>query len=157
MQAAYTRKVLYIYNLRLKLYPICRKTFSEFSRIFPPEANYQFPHLKTFDLFLQITYDAAGILSHLCSDGTEAWTISEPTRESVLHRLRSEIEKWNVPKKTKNDITFMSYMTFRPLYRLLKAEHTPECQLWAAWALADLTLVNRKYLKINKISKTILY
>ena len=36
---------------------------------------------------LKVSYNAAGVLSHLASDGPLAWTISQPSREHVLERL----------------------------------------------------------------------
>ena len=39
------------------------------------------------DILLQVSYNAAGVLSHLASDGPFAWTISQPSREHVLERL----------------------------------------------------------------------
>ena len=36
---------------------------------------------------LKVSYNAAGVLSHLASDGAGAWTITQPSREHVLERL----------------------------------------------------------------------
>ena len=45
---------------------------------------------------LQVSYNAAGVLSHIASDGPEAWTIEEPSRESVLNALTEAIQKWDL-------------------------------------------------------------
>ena len=37
------------------------------------------------------------------------------------------------------------HRSFEPILRLLHVTHTTECQLWAAWALANLTRVYRKF------------
>ena len=39
------------------------------------------------DILFKVSYNAAGVLSHLASDGPFAWTISQPSREHVLERL----------------------------------------------------------------------
>ena len=35
----------------------------------------------------------------------------------------------------------INYRSFSPIIRLAGVSHTPECQLWAIWALANLTSV----------------
>ena len=35
----------------------------------------------------------------------------------------------------------INYRSFSPIIRLAGVSHTPECQLWAVWALANLTTV----------------
>lgn len=87
----------------------------------------------------QVSYNAAGVLAHLASDGEEAWTINTPTRKEVLAKMLEAIRKWNI-----NSRRNINYRSFEPLVGLLKAYHTPECQHWAIWALANLTTVYRK-------------
>ena len=43
--------------------------------------------ISAVDILLKVSYNAAGVLSHLASDGPLAWTISQPSREHVLERL----------------------------------------------------------------------
>ena len=43
--------------------------------------------------------------------------------------------RWDI--NTKRNI---NYRSLAPIISLLGVEHTPECQLWAAWAVANLTL-----------------
>ena len=45
------------------------------------------PMLRSDILLKKVSYNAAGVLSHLASDGPLAWTISQPSREHVLERL----------------------------------------------------------------------
>ena len=40
------------------------------------------------------------------------------------------------------------FRSFEPIIRLLKVNHTPECQHWAVWALANLTKVYRKFFSL---------
>ena len=86
---------------------------------------------------IEVSYNAAGVLAHMISDGPEAWTIEEPKRQSVLERMVRAIEGWSLD--TKRNI---NYRSFEPILRLLRVHHTPQCQHWAVWALANLTNVD---------------
>ncbi len=86
---------------------------------------------------MQVSYNAAGVLAHMASDGPSAWTVCEPTREAVLSRMVKAIERWDLD--TKRNI---NYRSFEPILRLVKVRGTPECQHWAVWALANLTRVD---------------
>lgn len=44
----------------------------------------------------QVSYNAAGVLSHMASDGPEKWVISAPKREEVLQRMVAAIERWDL-------------------------------------------------------------
>ncbi|KFM75185.1 hypothetical protein X975_10634, partial [Stegodyphus mimosarum] len=88
---------------------------------------------------IEVSYNAAGILSHIASDGPELWikhNISSVKRQVVLERMVEAIEQWNL--NTKRNI---NYRSFEPILRLLSVDHTPEAQHWAVWALANLTRV----------------
>lgn len=85
---------------------------------------------------IEVSYNAAGVLSHIASGGAESWTIKKPTRAEVLERMVAAIERWDL--KSKRNI---NYRSFEPILRLLEVYHTPQCQHWAAWALANLTRV----------------
>lgn len=86
---------------------------------------------------IEVSYNAAGILSHILSDGAACWEgIRAVFREGVLVRMRRAIDRW--PLATKRNI---NYRSFEPILRLLRCEHTPEAQHWAVWALANLTHV----------------
>ena len=86
----------------------------------------------------------------MVSDGPEAWTIEDPfkedpftSREDVLSRMVKAIESWKLD--TKRNI---NYRSFEPILRLVRVNHTPQCQHWAIWALANLTKVDCKILII---------
>ena len=75
----------------------------------------------------------------MASDGAEAWNIQDPPREEVLSRMVAAIERWDI--NTKRNI---NYRSFEPILRLVRITHTPECQHWAVWALANLTRTDSK-------------
>lgn len=83
------------------------------------------------------------MLSHLASDGQEAWAKAglEKERDDVLQKMTKAIERWNLSAERN-----INYRSFEPIMRLVRCYDTPECQHWAVWALANLTLVYRKYL-----------
>ena len=102
---------------------------------------------------IEVSYNAAGVLSHIVSDGPEAWTIEEPRREDVLARMVKAIESWRLD--TKRNI---NYRSFEPILRLLRVNNTPECQHWAVWALANLTNVDaEKYCSLVENEGGIIY
>ena len=45
---------------------------------------------------IEVSYNAAGVLAHMASDGPEAWTIQHPDREHVLTRMYRAINRWNI-------------------------------------------------------------
>jgi len=85
---------------------------------------------------IEVSYNAAGVVAHLASDGPEAWTIDAPDRNFVLKRMVRAIKRWQIESKRN-----INYRSFEPIIRLLPAQHTPQCQLWAVWAIANLTKV----------------
>lgn len=88
---------------------------------------------------LQVSYNAAGVLAHMASDGPQAWTIPNPTRAEMLSKMVKAINRWDLYSKRG-----INYRSFEPILRLVRVSHTPVCQHWAVWALANLTLVDRK-------------
>lgn len=84
-----------------------------------------------------MSYNAAGVLSHIASDGEIAWVIDTPERSVVLAQMVRAIERWNL--KTERNI---NYRSFEPILGLIRCYGTPECQHWAVWALANLTKVS---------------
>lgn len=83
----------------------------------------------------------------MASDGPEAWTVDEPERAEVLERITEAVNRWDL-KAERN----INYRSFEPILNLLNAHHTPPCQHWAAWALANLTSVYRKYPQVYRIT-----
>lgn len=92
---------------------------------------------------IETSYNAAGVLAHLASDGKEAWTIAEPTREEVLAKMVEALNRWDI--ETRRNI---NYRSFEPILRLVMVTHTPQCQHWAVWALANLTRTDTKYCRL---------
>lgn len=85
-------------------------------------------------------------MAHIASDGVKAWTVTRPRRDEVLEHMFEAIQQWDI--RTGRNI---NYRSFLPLLRLLDVYHTPQCQHWAVWALANLTTVYRKYIRLNFI------
>ncbi|KAM7303846.1 protein zer-1 homolog [Ixodes scapularis] len=95
---------------------------------------------------IEVSYNAAGILAHLVSDGAEQWErhgIRAVRRDQVLARMGRAIERWALLAKRN-----INYRSFEPILRLLGVRHTPQAQHWAVWALANLTQVYR-FLKLE--------
>ena len=90
-------------------------------------------------LHTETSYNAAGVLAHMASDGAETWAIESPTRQDVLDRMVVALDRWDI--NTRRNI---NYRSFEPILRLIKVAHTPQCQHWAIWALANLTRTDRK-------------
>ena len=83
---------------------------------------------------IEVSYNAAGVLAHMASDGAAAWTIKEPEREEVLDRMSRAINRWDIRSKRN-----INYRSFAPIIALAGVSSTPQCQMWAVWALANLT------------------
>ncbi|XP_067645920.1 protein zer-1 homolog isoform X1 [Eurosta solidaginis] len=95
---------------------------------------------------IEVSYNAAGVLAHIASDGPGAWTIESPTRDSVLIRMVEAIKRWDI-KSERN----INYRSFEPILGLVRCYETPQCQHWAVWALANLTQVYpEKYCQLVK-------
>jgi len=114
------------------------------------------PHLMTTDFVseflmlvdstsdgIETSYNAAGVLAHMASDGAEAWSIEVPSRVEVLEKMVVALDRWDI--NTKRNI---NYRSFEPILRLVKVIHTPQCQHWASWALANLTRTDDKYCEL---------
>ncbi|XP_022084293.1 protein zer-1 homolog [Acanthaster planci] len=100
--------------------------------------------LENFSDGIEVSYNAAGTLSHIAADGPEAWTISHPRRCDVLDLMSNAISSWEL--NTQRNI---NYRSFGPILRLLTVFHTPVVQKWAVWALANLCTVSpSKYCKL---------
>ena len=84
-----------------------------------------------------MSYNAAGVLAHLVSDGSEAWRIEAPPRQEVVDKMVYAIGTWDL-----NSNRNINYRSFEPILRLVRVTHTPQCRHWAVWALANLTTVD---------------
>ncbi|KAL3284468.1 hypothetical protein HHI36_018629 [Cryptolaemus montrouzieri] len=85
---------------------------------------------------IEVSYNAAGVISHIASDGPEVWTVTNPSRDYVLDKMVMAISRWDL-----NSPRNINYRSFEPILYLVGVYHTPECQQWATWALANLTQV----------------
>lgn len=99
--------------------------------------------LDSYSDGIEVSYNAAGVISHIASDGPEAWTITEPSRRYVLDKMSVAIYRWDI-----NSQRNINYRSFEPILYLVKIYETPECQHWAIWALANLTKVYRKHMHV---------
>lgn len=95
---------------------------------------------------IEVSYNAAGVLAHMLSDGEAAWGITSPARCIIQESMVRNVNRWNI-NSTRN----INYRSFEPILRLLRISHTRECQLWATWALANLTRVYRKGSFFNSV------
>ncbi|XP_071489155.1 protein zer-1 homolog [Diadema antillarum] len=108
------------------------------------------PHVPVFASLLldrsdgiEVSYNAAGALAHMASDGEEVWRTSI-SRDEVLAQMASAIQSWQL-----NEQRNINYRSFEPILRLVHTYHTPQVQLWATWALANLCTVSRdKYCRL---------
>jgi Zyg-11 protein homolog len=108
------------------------------SRLMTPEYILVFSSLlESKSDGIEVSYNAAGVLAHIASDGAQAWTIKSPSREEVLDKMFQAIERWNLTAERN-----INYRSFEPILGLIKCYDTPACQLWAVWALANLTRVS---------------
>ncbi|KAL1501347.1 hypothetical protein ABEB36_006682 [Hypothenemus hampei] len=85
---------------------------------------------------IEVSYNAAGVISHIASDGPDVWTVEEPSRQGTLNKMVQAIDSWDL-----NSPRNINYRSFEPILYLVRIYHTPECQRWAVWALANLTKV----------------
>ncbi|XP_026808471.1 protein zer-1 homolog [Rhopalosiphum maidis] len=85
---------------------------------------------------IEVSYNAAGVIAHLASDGHRSWIIKTPSRYKVLDRMTKAIQNWNLDADRN-----INYRSFEPILQLAQVRHTPQCAHWAAWALANLTKV----------------
>ncbi|XP_005110536.1 protein zyg-11 homolog B [Aplysia californica] len=88
---------------------------------------------------IDVSYFAAGILAHLCSDGDTAWrNIAGLDRYDILEDLRSVVSGWDQPKSE-----MVAYRSFSPFFPLLQSLDPP-IQLWAVWAIHHVCSKNGK-------------
>ncbi|KAF7638090.1 hypothetical protein Mgra_00002542 [Meloidogyne graminicola] len=85
---------------------------------------------------IEISYNSAGVLAHLVSDGDARWDISgvKISRSDVNRKIVEATDKWDLQARR-----FINYRSFKPIIRLLPQWHSEGAQQWAVWALANLT------------------
>jgi len=87
---------------------------------------------------IEISYNSAGVLAHLVTEDEERWKQLSTSRDSVMDRIVRATRSWDLSTKR-----FINYRSFRPILRLLPLFLAPASQLWATWALANLTSTDR--------------
>ncbi|KAK3088587.1 hypothetical protein FSP39_020920 [Pinctada imbricata] len=85
---------------------------------------------------IEVSYNAAGIFSHITADGPEAWTIGRPSRDSIMSRMIEAIKRWPL-NSTRN----INYRSFIPILEIVQSYNTVAAQYWGVWALCNLTYV----------------
>ncbi|KNC77189.1 hypothetical protein SARC_10342, partial [Sphaeroforma arctica JP610] len=86
---------------------------------------------------IEVGYNAAGILAHLCSETAPVWQQYnvQISRTSVLSTLNESVRSWDL--RTERTIKYRSLV---PIVDLALAG-CPEAQAWAMWALVNLCSV----------------
>lgn len=90
--------------------------------------------LTLVDDSIEISYNSAGVLAHLVSDGEEAWKVVNIKREDVMQAIMQSCSQWKLDTRR-----FINYRSFRPILRLIPKYEAYASQHWAVWALANLT------------------
>lgn len=57
-----------------------------------------------------MSYNAAGVLSHMLSDGEDCWTIPLPRRQDVVHRIVQAIKRWPLDSKRNINYRYINYL-----------------------------------------------
>ncbi|KAF1763581.1 hypothetical protein GCK72_011848 [Caenorhabditis remanei] len=83
---------------------------------------------------IEISYNSAGVLAHMVSDGEEVWKTMTVCRDVVMQKIVEATSTWKLATRR-----FINYRSFRPILRLLPLYHAYASQHWAVWALANLT------------------
>ena len=101
-----------------------------------------------------ISYNTAGVLSHMLADGEDLWhhkagcedadeaRLPVPlaySRAAIGERIIAATERWNPDVACNTTITYTSLI---PTLSLITAFDSFASQYWAAWALNNLSLVN---------------
>lgn len=45
---------------------------------------------------IEVSYNAAGVLAHILSDGEEAWGIASPSRAVICESMVRNVNRWNI-------------------------------------------------------------
>lgn len=88
---------------------------------------------------IDVSYFAAGIISHLASDGDTKWTVTNISRQEMLQELGNVVSKWDIPEGE-----MVAYRSFFPFFPLLNCPMDYPIQLWAVWAIHHVCTRNPK-------------
>jgi len=86
---------------------------------------------------IDVSYFAAGIISHLVTDGGDCWTCPNMTRQEMLQDLGDAVLGWEQPQGE-----MVAYRSFSPFFPLLTHFEAPQVQLWAVWAIQHVCSKN---------------
>ncbi|VDK18869.1 unnamed protein product [Anisakis simplex] len=87
---------------------------------------------------IEISYNSAGVLAHMVSDGQAAWKCVSVSRDVVMQKIIKATESWDLEARR-----FINYRSFKPILRLIPMFDAQASQHWAIWALANLTSTDR--------------
>lgn len=90
---------------------------------------------------LEVTYNVAGTLCHVLSDGEAFWLACGRTlelRRTLLDALATVVLGWNMATER-----WINYRSLTPIVRLLHPDLEGEVHMWATWAVASLCTVTR--------------
>eukprot|EP00794_Sanderia_malayensis_P015753 gene15753-17342_t len=88
--------------------------------------------LEKFDF--EVGYQAAGVLSHMTSDGERAWKLTRIGRHQCMEKMIDTVSRWDVQRSRS-----IYYRSLKPILRLISKEDAPAAQFWTVWVLANLT------------------
>ncbi|KAK7085685.1 Zyg-11 member B, cell cycle regulator, partial [Halocaridina rubra] len=88
---------------------------------------------------VDVSYFAAGIISHLVCASHEVWSDPSISKDDLLDELGKAVITWEEPKEE-----MVAYRSFQPFVPLLTAVNMHQVQLWALWALHHVTAKNSK-------------
>ncbi|GAU97886.1 hypothetical protein RvY_09111 [Ramazzottius varieornatus] len=85
---------------------------------------------------IEVSYNACGVLAHICADGPDTWTVESPSWDEIQSKMIHAINRWALRSKRN-----INYRSFEPILRLIPGSKSHASQHWACWALANLTRV----------------
>ncbi|XP_077870132.1 protein zyg-11 homolog [Saccoglossus kowalevskii] len=92
---------------------------------------------------IEVSYFAAGVVSHIISSGPSIWTLPIEIRNELIGQLYKVVNNWTMPEST-----VVAYRSFQPFISLLHCE-TAAAQLWAVWAILYVcTIHEEKYCRL---------
>jgi len=86
---------------------------------------------------IDVSYFAAGIVSHLSIDGPDSWTVTSIPRSQMMETLKKSVMNWEQPQAE-----MVAYRSFSPFFPLLSHFDVPQVQLWAVWAIQHVCTKN---------------
>eukprot|EP00054_Salpingoeca_dolichothecata_P020857 m.132643 g.132643 ORF g.132643 m.132643 type:complete len:885 (-) comp23778_c0_seq3:42-2696(-) len=89
---------------------------------------------------LEVTYNTAGTLCHLISQGQQDWTdkgLPDSFWHQVLDDIATVVDSWDL-----NCERWINYRSLRPVICLLSNAYPWQVNYWACWALASLCTNN---------------